>query len=223
MNKNATIHTRKNAKHDRLQGAPGHLASPDFEAPTSERSKVPAMKFVPTTARPAAKQDADSSHSTLAEGIIQSLGSVFGVESMQKWRDLLNANSAEAQAAFCGILRHSLPNLPENFSLEDIAKLTDKPTQTIRKHPVASAATVAASVGAFFLVRELVSGNTNSTAKKLVKSARASLDKTAAQAKPPTSRKLSAKKKSAVSVKAKRSQTRGKSARKTTTKKSKLS
>lgn len=104
MNKNANIPSRKHGKRDPLVGAPGHPSS-DW-SPELPDSDSDSQKNV---------------QSSIAEDLIQKLGSIFSDKTIKKWRQLLNNNS---------------------------------PVRTVKEHPIASAATIAASAGAFFLVRE---------------------------------------------------------------------
>lgn len=171
MNRNATLHTRKNAKRDPLQGAPGHTAS--------DNDETDAVQM----AEDVSAAEETSSQSSIAEDLIQKLGSVFGEDTIEKWRSVLSANTADAQAAFYGILRSRFPELPEEFSLSDITKLADwKPAQKVKQHPVASAATVAAGVGAFFLVREYLNRNPDTSASRIVSDAAQGLRKAAKRA-----------------------------------------
>lgn len=209
MNKNTTTQNRKNGKRDPLAGAPGHNAN---AAPTAE----------PVAAKKTSSSASAEPGSPMVESLIQSLGSVFGEESVEKWRDLLKANRADAQASFYRILRDQFPELPEDFSLADLAKVAAwKPVKTVEKHPAASAATVAASVGAFFLLREYMSGAVNGESIRNVGKRAKTIVASAASMVP--TKVISAKKKSAgtSTTKGRKGKAGAKATKKVSTKKAK--
>lgn len=182
MNNNVQTRSQKAKSRDRLQGAPGHQAA-DQETETTNTKKASGRKARGDAGYISKDLDAESGVNAMGavvtkeladiapgviEDIISKLGTVFGEESVEKFRSLLAVSTIDTEEAFYNIVRAAVPNLPKDFSINNLSALADwEPVKNkITKHPVASAATVAAGVGALFLVREYLNRGTSSRSVK---------------------------------------------------------
>ncbi|HMN69734.1 MAG TPA: hypothetical protein PKC28_14420 [Bdellovibrionales bacterium] len=140
---------------EKLQGAPGHRAEANMSR-ASKRGRAPHQDASLNTVSTAVTKELAGLAPGVIDDILAKVGNAFGQGNLKKWSKLIGNGKDGIESSLMNIVHAAAPTLPKDVSLADLTALVKwKPVKDkLAKRPVATAASVAAGVGALYLLRE---------------------------------------------------------------------